>query len=366
VVTQKTFQTSDVAGMKNWFYDKGTGTGKDGGCITFASSVSWTNITTIPSGPHQGDKVAATLAAGTAHCMTLAGYTDELSYDINGDSRITNDVDINGDGVVDYRDRETGAYQNVNSWGTSFNNKGKVWVMCGGFGGNLLTGITVAPFKTLLMVKAQITSSSRNGILIKTGYSADANATEPTAIKAYGSAFNKAGGANPMVGIGQSSTIDIGLDVSDFVAKLPNGAGKIFLQISGSGTVNSLSVMDYTSGSVKEIAGPQNVTIGTTATNVGAAVQVTPTSISKENPFAVVKVKPVTITRVGNAYGLIPPCAGKSYLVTIQDMSGKTLDKFSTGGKAQVLFGANLPSGMHIVSLASPDGVITEKLNIVK
>jgi hypothetical protein len=366
VVSQKTFKTSDVALMKNWFYDKGTGTGKNGGCITFASSVSWTNITTIPSGPHQGDKVAATLAAGTAHCMTLTGYTEELSYDVNGDSRITTDVDITGDGIVDYRDRETGAYQNVNSWGASFNNKGKVWVMCSGFGGNLLTGITVAPFKTLLMVKAQITSSVRNGILINTGYSADVNATAPTAIKGYGAAFKKAGGANPMIGIGQSATIEIGLDVSDFVAKLPEGAGKIFLQISGAGTVNSMSVMDYTGGSVKETAGPQNVTIDATATNIGVAVKVTPTSITKPNSFAVVKTKPVSVVRVGNEYALVLPSAEKTYLISIRDLMGKELDRFSTGGKKQVKFGANLPSGMYVVTIMAPEGSITEKLNIIR
>jgi hypothetical protein len=269
IVEQVTFSKDDIDELKNWFYDKGTGTGKNGGCITFGSSTSFSN-TTVQSGPFQGEKLATSLSSGSSHAMTLSGYSDEVGYDLNGDGKITNDIDITRDGIVDIRDREEGAWQLVNSWGGSWNNSGKIWVLYSGFGGQKITGITVEQIETKLMIKATVTHSSRNSLELTTGFSEDINATSPDDTKGYGRAFNEVGGSYPMEGSGGSSTLEIGLDVTEFY-KQGMAQGKFFLIAeSSSGTVESMSLMDYTSGDVVETECDQtNVSIsGTTYLSV--------------------------------------------------------------------------------------------------
>ncbi|MFC1476431.1 Ser-Thr-rich GPI-anchored membrane family protein [Fibrobacterota bacterium] len=269
VVEQVRFDNSDIEELKNWFYDKGTGSGENGGCITFGSSTSF-SISTIQSGPFQGQKLSSGLPSGSSHAMTLAGYSDEIEYDLNGDGKITNDIDITRDGIVDFRDREQGAWQLVNSWGSGWNNSGKVWVLYSGFEGGSITGITVTEFETKLVVKATVTHSSRSSLELTTGFSEDINASSPADTKGYSKAFNKAGGSHPMEGDGGSSTIEIGLDVSEFYTQ-GLAQGKFFLIAeSSSGTVVKMSLMDYTSGSAIETECDQtNVSIsGTTYLSV--------------------------------------------------------------------------------------------------
>ena len=43
------------------------------------------------------------------HALTVIGYDDEIGVDLNNDGEITNDIDINGDDVVDMGDWEMGA-----------------------------------------------------------------------------------------------------------------------------------------------------------------------------------------------------------------------------------------------------------------
>jgi hypothetical protein len=150
--------------------------------------------------------------------------------------------------------------------------------------------------------------------------------------------------------------------IADF-GKAINGKGKIFVQISGTGTINEMSVMDYSGASPKEFKSTQTeVAMGTSA-NVGVAVDLA-TSV-KENPSSVNSAKTVLIKKVGNAYSMILPTQ-ESYNITIRSVSGKLLDQFSSNRKAQVTFGSDLPSGMHVVSIASSSGVIKEKLNVIR
>jgi len=254
IVKTVSFSKDDVEELKNWFYDKGTGEGENGGCITFGSSTSF-SIQTIQSGPYEGQKISTSLSSGSSHAMTLAGYSEEVTFDLNGDGRITSDIDVTRDGIIDLRDREDGAWQLVNSWGGSWNNSGKIWVMYGGFGGSNILGIEVEPFETQLMAKVTVTHSSRSSLKLTTGFSANINDNSPTDTKGYSKAFNKAGGSNPMEGSGGSSTIEIGLDVTEFADLITGGAGKIFLIASssgGTGKIDKFSVMDYTGGAIPQ------------------------------------------------------------------------------------------------------------------
>jgi hypothetical protein len=269
VIEQVKFDNSDIEELKNWFYDKGTGSGENGGLITFGSSTSF-NIATIQSGPFQGEKLSTRLESGSSHAMTLTGYSDEIEHDINGDGKITNDIDLTRDGIVDYRDRETGAWQLVNSWGGSWNNSGKIWVLYSGFEGNNIVGIKVKEFETKLMIKASVTHSSRSSLKLTTGFSSDITASTPSETKSYSRAFNNSGGSHPLEGSGGSSTLEIGLDATEFYTT-GMAQGKFFLIAeSSSGTVASMSLIDYTSGDVLETVCDQtNVSIsGTTYLSV--------------------------------------------------------------------------------------------------
>lgn len=367
VVKQVKFNSSDVNKLKNWFYDKGKGTGKNGGCVTFGSNVQF-KISTIQSGPFAGQKVCTYLPNGSAHAMTLAGYSDEISYDVNGDGVITNDIDITRDGIVDYRDRESGAYQLVNSWGTSWHNRGKVWVLYSGFNAQQIVGIEVEKFTTQLMIKAKVTSSRRNTIVAKTGYATDLNASSPKETKGYGKAFNQAGGSHPMGGKGESSTLTFGLDCSEFVPKLPNGKGVIFLQISGTGTVNELSVMDYTSGgqTPKETKYEKtNISINGTM-NLGIKVEIGTTPIEKSMMTSTVEPARAIIKKVGSEYSLYVPNT-EIYSVSITNIQGRLIQSFTTNQQTvDYSISKHLVPGTYIVSASSTKSSLVEKIEIVR
>ncbi len=362
-ITEKVpFKTTEIIKLKNWFYDKGTGSGKNGGLVTFGSSVDFT-VETIASGPFKGQKVATTLKNGSAHAMTLAGYSDEVSFDVNGDGKITNDIDITRDGIVDYRDRETGAWLLVNNWGTAWNNKGKVWVLYSGFGAQQIWGIKVAKNNTKLMVKAKITSSNRGSIVIKTGYSTDVNASSPTKTKGYGGAFDESGGSFPMGGKDETSTITIGLSCSKFHKEIIKGGGKgkIFLQISGTGTVNELSVIEYPGG--KEFKSTQsNMEISGTM-NLGVEVELTNTHVNNTN---IAQINKTLIKKVGNEYSLSVTKRG-IYNVYIINMLGKKVYSFKTGlNQKEYLISKNLVNGVYFVNINSPKLNSTKKLKVFR
>jgi hypothetical protein len=172
---------------------------------------------------------------------------------VNGDGRITNDVDINGDGEVTYKDWERGAWQLVNSWGSRWQNKGKIWVLYSGFNAQYIRTIEVAPFAVKMMVKATVTHNNRGTLKLKTGFSSNISASTPSKTKSYSYAFNNSGGSHPMEGQDGSPTIEIGLDVTNFYTPGMT-EGKFFLIAeSETGKVDKMSLMDYTGGTVREI-----------------------------------------------------------------------------------------------------------------
>jgi len=76
------FKNHEIEKLKNWFYDKGTGTGKNGGLVTFASNMVMT-YEWIWEG-----KIITNIAKGKlSHAMTLVGYNDNISCDLNKDGK---------------------------------------------------------------------------------------------------------------------------------------------------------------------------------------------------------------------------------------------------------------------------------------
>ncbi len=66
---------------------------------------------------------------GPGHTMVYAGYDETIGYDVNGDHRLTNDLDITGDGRVTLADHEKGAFLVVNPWGPRWGRGGKAWAL---------------------------------------------------------------------------------------------------------------------------------------------------------------------------------------------------------------------------------------------
>ncbi|MDP2877645.1 MAG: hypothetical protein Q8O00_15760, partial [Holophaga sp.] len=245
------FNPRDIQSLKNWLFDKGKGTGTQGGLVTFACSFNTIKQTvSIPDGPFMGQQVATVIQPDPPdHAMTLVGYSDEIT--------------VNG---------KTGAFLVANSHGTGFKNNGFVWVMCDGFNphSNQVLGIEVAPHSPELLVKSTFTSSLRNTIVASVGYAAAVGAAAPAEKRTNKWGFNLDGGALPMRGAGQSPTLEFGMDATMFISKLPSRKGTVFLEATGLGSVNALSVMYHGTnpptefvyeGSLGPINGTQNLGI---------------------------------------------------------------------------------------------------------
>ncbi len=238
--------------LKHWMYDHLDGS-SDGSIANFAAGVS--DVFNMTS-----DNKIIEWGHSVNHAMTFVGWDDNISYDFSGDGNITNDVDINNDGVVDMKDWERGALIMVNSWGTYWGNGGKAYVMYkllaepvenGGIHANKVYGIHVKAAQTpQLIMKIKIAHSSRQLIKISAGISENTSDTEPEHVLNF-PLFSKQGGDYPMNG-SNSTPIEIALDVSSLLTYVNSGEdAKFFLKITeddiysgGSGQISDFSIKD--------------------------------------------------------------------------------------------------------------------------
>ncbi|RLD52154.1 MAG: hypothetical protein DRI94_03970, partial [Bacteroidetes bacterium] len=238
--------------LKHWMYDHLEGA-SDGSIVNFAAGINNTGYDMVSG------KIVS-WGSPVNHAMTFVGWDDNISYDFSGDGTITNDVDINNDGVVDMKDWERGALIMVNSWGTYWGNGGKAYVMYkllaepvenGGIHANKVYGIHVKETQSpQLIIKIKMTHSSRQLIKISAGVSANISDTEPEHILNF-PLFSKQGGEYPMNG-SNSNTVEIALDVSSLLTYVNSGEnGKFFLKITeddiysgGSGQIYDFSIKD--------------------------------------------------------------------------------------------------------------------------
>ncbi|MCX6226449.1 MAG: T9SS type A sorting domain-containing protein [Bacteroidia bacterium] len=254
--------------LKHWINDHLDGS-QIGGVANYQIGSGGMDIPQIPLDKgleEEGQCIVIKYGPIVGHAMTFVGWNDSVRYDVNADGRYTNNIDINGDGVVNMKDWEIGAMLVVNSWGAAYN-AGKLWVMYrllaekvidGGIWNN--AAMVVKPKKTydpLLTIKAKIRYNQRNRIKIQVGVSSDLNAHDPGRVIDY-PCFNFQGDVLPMQGFSgvDSDLIEIGLDITPLMNYIPaNGQAKIFLDViqkspdaTASGKVESFSVLDYTNG----------------------------------------------------------------------------------------------------------------------
>jgi hypothetical protein len=287
------FSVADSAGLrklKQWLFDHGNGS-KIGGIGNFAVSVwaafgvpGW-QFSKIASGPKSGQNISIVYGVdpGGDHAQTVIGYNDSIHFDFNKDGKFTNNVDQNGDGKITMADWEVGALHVVNTWSTNSSDAGTdYWCPYRLFAltqdkGGLRNGnqVTIATAKKQytpkMTYKISLTHSHRKEIALSVGVAPSRDATQPTKVRSFQKQFTYAGGDLPMSGQNASPTIEIGLDVTDLIDSLAGAQEASFFLVvqskgGNSGTVNSMSLMDYATGAANEIKSTQtNVKINSNA-----------------------------------------------------------------------------------------------------
>ncbi len=372
------FSIADEAGMekmKQWMYDHANGDPK-GGYVIF----SWGHVFsfgTIASGqPQAGKQYLRSIGGGqTTHAMTFAGYDDRISFDLNNDGRITTDVDLNSDGIVDLQDREKGAVLLVNTWGSNWGDDGVAWVPYS-VAVHPTTGIfqtevfvcEVANHSPKMEYNITISHTSRDKILIVSGFSNDLNASNPDTADTniFAAAFNYSGGSYPMEGRGGSSTIEIGLDVSEFYDQMTGDSAKFFLiieSVGGSGEVIDFSLMDYTVNPFEEIECPNNnVSINNGTTTLSIKYGRDPTSI---NPTTSVNTVGLKIRGASGRYAVYSPLNEKS-TITISDLKGRILASIETNEKEWRYVPVSISPGVHVVNVTTKRETYVKKVSFVR
>ncbi len=195
------------------------------------------NSESMPTSTIGGRKVLTGLGGGGGHALSICGYDDNF----NGGCWLCQAHWGTGDYWLPYSMLHSGAPWYNNPSGNN----------------HVMFCRLKKDYSPKFTFKISLTHNQRNQICIMTGAANSATATAPTATMDYAGAFNYAGGSLPMCGGGKSSTIEIGLDLTDFSSVVNGGQGTFFLKIiskGGTGQVNSLALEDYTGATVREIA----------------------------------------------------------------------------------------------------------------
>lgn len=206
--------------------------------VSFSNRITKTTL--------QGRPVYENYAAGGGHALGIVGYDDTFLAE-RGGTWLMHDVHANG---LSYSPRDRFKAGGPLAWP--------------GIGIPVLFLRVKPDYAPQLTFKATVSHNQRGNIAIMTGVGGPSS-TAPTRWKDYAGAFNYSGGTMPMAGRGQSPTLEFGLDLTDFAAQLAVPGQKLYFMViskGGSGTVDKLSLMDYTGAEAKEI----------TAAEVGKAI----------------------------------------------------------------------------------------------
>jgi len=215
---------------------------------------------TIPKGKHaEGDDVWIRWgSSGFGHGITCVGYDDEVGYDVNGDGKITNDIDLNDDGKVTLADWERGAYIVVNSWGEKWSKDGKIYLLYSAMvdptwkRGNYLGRVEVARYQPRTTLKIKLSCNDRTDLRMTIGVAGDkdADASEhefvPEAFNGWPLFGKGNAGHVPMAGPDDNTPIEVGIDLTPLMKNLgsdEDGRGRLFLCLSradGSDAVGEL------------------------------------------------------------------------------------------------------------------------------
>jgi hypothetical protein len=327
--------------LKRWMYDHGRGD-KKGGVAIFSWFATHT-FSKIPSGMPDAGKKIVTAVSGqdvTEHAMTFAGYDDRIGPSTS----------------------QLGAVLLQNSWGATYGDQGRSWVpysylsSTDGIWKSTVYVTEVRPHTVKLDYKVTITHDQRNLIQIKVGFANSANATSAASSCLIGggktiAAFNYCGGAFPMEGSGGSSTIEIGLDATDYYNAMTAAQATFFLIVTskgGTGNIGSFSLMDYSSGSQpKEIPCSQK--------NVAIATGTTTLSIPYFKPSATAVKDPPSLQSAKSSIAikdrlLFLPSGGTNE-IRVTDLQGREVTSFHAQGPGWVPIKAKVPRGEYFITV---------------
>ena len=264
--------------LKNYLYDHLDGSAT-GGAVCFGASSNFTplNFVWLPYlTPEWGKQAITGFYPEATHGMTIVGYNDSIRYDINGDGYYTNNIDINGDGIVDVKDWEIGAFRIANSYGTwwgdagysyvfyralalNYGNNPDFWDATHGIWNNSVYVLQPdTGYQPKLTLKVNLNHTSRKKIRIRAGVSSDTTLNIPQHFMNF-PIFSYQGGDLPMQGldtIPNNQNIEFGLDVTPLMSYIqPGEMTRLFLIVeevdsthSSLGVVNNFSFIDYTNG----------------------------------------------------------------------------------------------------------------------
>ena len=265
--------------LKRYLFDHFDGS-RYGGAANFQIGSGGMQFRTLPAqSSAPGSHMIVRFGDIVGHAMTIVGYDDSVKFDFNGDGRYTNDLDINGDQVVDMSDWEKGALLVVNSWGKDWADNGKAYVPYnllpkygyeGGFWNRSVHLIElVKNYSPQLTMKVSLIHPYRNRIRIMAGVSTDPDAERPEHILRF-PLFNYQGGALPFGGEGAEPTVpfELGLDISPLLNYInPGEPARFFLVLhentgySLNGKIREFSIRDYTTDFLEAVSPARDVAI---------------------------------------------------------------------------------------------------------
>ena len=243
---------------RGWLYDRNQPTVADkpmpGGLLAMDGRMGKGEVIrkvtkTIPEGQYAAgqDVWIAWSASGYGHGMTCVGYDDNVGYDLNGDGKITNDMDITGDGKVTLGDWERGAYIIVNSWGSKWSGDGKIYLLYSAMlddtweRGKYLGRIEVMRHTPRMTLRLKLSCNDRTNLRLSLGIAGDPNTDKPEQVERP-EAFNGLpvfgkgthAGLVPMAGPDDETPLEAGIDLTGLVDALGAdavGKGKVFLKL---------------------------------------------------------------------------------------------------------------------------------------
>ena len=158
----------------------------EGGVAGAGCAITGAVYTQVPAGEYEAGKhIVREWGPQVDHGTTWSGYDDNVGFDFNEDGQITNDIDINGDNIVDMADWERGALIMLNSWGSGWKNSGTVYVPYRLLKINNMSAefyYIKKDYSPEHVLKVNIEYDMRRRIKLSVGISSDIDATEPEVI----------------------------------------------------------------------------------------------------------------------------------------------------------------------------------------
>ncbi len=261
--------------LKHYLYNHLDGSSTGGIVVFGASGMLMANKDTIPLGsPEAGKHIFTGFYPVATHGMTIVGYNDSIRVDLNGDGQYTNNLDINGDGVINPKDWEWGAYRMADSYGTWFEDNGFCWIMyralaldydeslpswdptCGAWNESVFVVEPIADYTPLLTMKVSLNHSLRNTVSVKAGISANPMSQVPEYIQEF-PIWNYQGNSYPAnVQHPELPEMELGFDITPLLSYAePGKPCRLFFILdeddpykAGNGRVNSVSFISYQDG----------------------------------------------------------------------------------------------------------------------